>query len=124
LTKPLHTYFWINLLLLTALLGGLLWLYFTPEDLHCVYAQKGLLCPTCGLTRTFRAIITGDLEKTINPLHGKIVGFFIVQFFLRLTATFWSTYKQPSRRLITLDIVVSSMLFVVAFYPLFPFVRG
>ncbi|MDH4473789.1 MAG: DUF2752 domain-containing protein [Fluviicola sp.] len=124
MTKQLHSYFWINLLLFIAFLGGVLWLYFTPEDLHCVFAQKGLVCPTCGLTRAFRAIIAGDVEKTINPLHGKIVMFFIVQFFLRLAATLWSYYKQPSSRLITLDVVVSSLLFVLAFYPLFPFFHG
>jgi hypothetical protein len=110
-------------LLFIALLGGVFWLYFTPEDLHCVYAQQGLVCPTCGLTRAFRAIITFDVEATIDPLHRKMVLFFIVQFFLRLVATLWSYYKQPSRRLITLDIVLSSILFVLAFYPLFPFVH-
>ncbi|MBI3238482.1 MAG: DUF2752 domain-containing protein [Flavobacteriia bacterium] len=111
-------------MLFIALLGGLLWLYFTPEDLHCVYAQKGLVCPTCGLTRAFRAIITFDVEATINPLHWKMVLFFIVQFFLRLIATLWSYNKQPSNRLITIDCVLSSILFVLAFYPLFPFVHG
>lgn len=117
-----YTYFWINLLLLIAFLGLVVWLYFTPEDLSCVYAEKGLTCPTCGLTRAFRAIITFDSTVKINPLHMKIVFFFLIQLLMRLVVTVWSFYKIPTRRLITTDIAVSVMLFIVAFYPLFPFV--
>ncbi|HLP53942.1 MAG TPA: hypothetical protein VK151_02900 [Fluviicola sp.] len=105
-----------------AFLGLITWLYFTPEDISCVYVQKGLSCPTCGLTRAFRAIITLDSSVEINPLHGRIVYFCLIQFFLRLTATLWSYYKTTSRKWIITDIILSVLLFVWAFYVLLPFV--
>jgi len=110
-------------LLFIAFLGLIIWLYVTPEDVSCVYAEKGLTCPTCGLTRAFRAILSFDSTVAINPLHLKIVFFVLIQFFQRLIATVWSFYKTPSWRWIMIDIAVSVLLFIWAFYELFPFVN-
>jgi len=109
--------------LFTAFIGLILWLYFTPEDVSCVYAQRGLTCPTCGLTRGFRAIITFDSTAVINPLQLKIIVFVLIQFFLRFLLTLRSFYKTPSQKLITIDIAMSALMFVMAFYELFPFVN-
>lgn len=57
----------VNYILLAVFVVGLLFVLFSPISVSCYYNQTyGIICPTCGLTRDFKAILHGNTTDLIS----------------------------------------------------------
>jgi hypothetical protein len=75
-----------------------------------------------GLSRSFSAIVrlNFDSARAFNPHGTRIFLFFFIQLFMRLSGLFLMPLFTPIQRsrIITADIIISIVLFVVFFLPL------
>jgi hypothetical protein len=126
-TDPVHPYHTLNLVFALGILGMLVYsaIYLPEPDQHlvpCVHSQvSGEPCPSCGLSRAFSALIRGDTAaaRAFNPQAIPVFLFFIIQLLLRgLTSLAITTRLMPARRLVAIDAVFASLLFLWAFLPL------
>jgi hypothetical protein len=95
---------------------------FGTHAVQCVYKKNtGLECPTCGLTRAFHLILTGDFKAALqlNPISLQLFTFFAVELIMRLSLIFIFLKKRMiSRRMLQADIIISILLFLACFSPL------
>lgn len=66
LTGSHREYHYINALIFLFTLGLLLTVKLKWFSARCVYAEKGLACKSCGLTRAFEGMLNGNF-LVINP---------------------------------------------------------
>ncbi|MEO1438611.1 MAG: DUF2752 domain-containing protein [Bacteroidota bacterium] len=89
----------------------------------CQYEQRtGQVCPTCGFTRSFGFLLSGDWEsaRVMNPLGVAVFSFFCIELLLRLgiNAGLSSIKSQRSLYwLLAFDIIQALGLFLWAFIP-------
>ena len=117
-------YFWFNCIwagIITALLFYAGFFAYNSHAVQCVYKNAtGTDCPTCGLTRAFHHILTGDLKKAyqLNALSLQLFLFFAAQLVIRLLLIFIPGLKNNATRCLKWDIIVSVVLFLCCFFPL------
>jgi hypothetical protein len=122
LLRNRSTYFLINAAIVCVLLVMCGWIVFSPADVQCVYATKGLICPTCGLTRAFRTVLSLDFNH-IHLQQGvfKIAFFFLVQLFFRFVIFILTLRNEWPNSFTVMDVAFSVVIFVWAFWHLLPF---
>ena len=111
---------------------GLVFIYsclFLPENgshiIPSFYTDiTGDSSPSLGLSRAFSALVRGDLAlaNQFNPHALNIFAFFGFQFLYRLISLKVDSISFFNRkRWIQIDIVLTIVLFLIAFYPLIRF---
>ncbi len=95
------------------------------HPLPCVFTMAtGVDCPSCGLSRAFSFIIRGQFSaaRALNPHGGPIFLFFLVQLLMRgLTSLYLIRGWMNHQIVLTIDLILAVLLFVLAFYPFFRF---
>lgn len=102
---------------------------FSPEGgkylVPSFYTQlTGEISPSTGLSRSFSAIVRGDLQlaKVYNPIGLQIFLFFLLQFIFRIISILLiKVYLPFVKTYITIDIITSTIGFYLAFKPLILF---
>ena len=78
-------------------------------------------CPSCGMSHSFSLILKGKVAESLewNSYALRLGIFFGGQLLLRLIyCCFWITSKKENRRaIIAFDIVGSTIMFLIVFYP-------
>jgi hypothetical protein len=94
---------------------------------HCIHETiTGQPCPSCGLSRSFSAMVRGryDLAVTFNPNGVPVFIFFMGQFFMRIIFSFaYVRFSAGRKGIIWSDVVLSVLFFIGSFrgLMLFPF---
>jgi hypothetical protein len=119
-------YLLINLILTGVIL--LVFLYsgfFSPvKDNYpvvCIHEKlTGEPCVSCGLSHSFSLIVRGRISEAYNwNIYGlRVFIFFAAQLLMRIVfSAFYIKYPDTNKQLITYDIGISVMLFLVSFLP-------
>ena len=87
---------------------------------QCVHEKvSGLSCPSCGLSRSFSAMVRFDFEKAseFNTYGPRVFLFFVLQLVLRVSNILvLATRPVYLRKLALFDIAVSVITFLLAFW--------
>jgi len=104
---------------------------FSPElnnyPVICVHeAVTGEPCPSCGLSHAFSLIVRGRPAEAHewNSYSLRIFLFFFLQLVMRVGLSLWyNMIPEPAMRnnLVAADTVVTSAMFILAFWPLLRF---
>lgn len=117
-------YIIINCFFIAFITGIFIYCYysnFLGVQITCVHHQFfGIDCPSCGLTRSFSALLQSDFQSaiTLNKFGLQIFLFFLIQFSLRfiflLVVAF---YNKILKTIVKADAYISIVLFLFCFYP-------
>lgn len=104
---------------------------FSPDrgnyPIICIHeAVTGEPCPSCGLSHAFSLILRGRLAEALewNIYSLRMFLFFVLQLVMRTGLSFWYlTIPAPALRnnLVVADTVVTSAMFILAFWPMLRF---
>ena len=119
-------YITINFILAGVIL--LIFIYsgiFSPDKgtypVVCIHERlTGEQCASCGLSHSFSLILRGRISEAYDwNLYGlRVFIFFAAQLIMRVVFTvFYLKYPDSGKQLVTYDIAVSIMLFIVSFLP-------
>jgi hypothetical protein len=119
-------YLLINLILTGVIL--LIFIYsgfFSPEKdnypVVCIHEKlTGEPCVSCGLSHSFSLILRGNISEAYEwNIYGlRVFIFFAAQLVMRIIfSIFYLRYPDTGKQLISYDIIISGMLFIVAFLP-------
>ena len=119
-------YITINFILAGVIL--LIFIYsgiFSPDKgnypVVCIHERlTGEQCASCGLSHSFSLILRGQISEAYDwNLYGlRVFIFFAAQLIMRVVFTvFYLKYPDSGKQLVTYDIAVSIMLFIVSFLP-------
>ncbi len=118
-----RSYQTVNLLFAGAIL--LVWGYalaYPPTGGHPVPSLYTLLSgepsPTAGLSRSFSAILRGDLSlaRDLSPYGIPLFLFLLIQLIMRITAfVLLKRHVLPLRRILTADVILSVLLFLLCY---------
>lgn len=105
---------------------GFAYSYFFYPDNHpiecAIKAATGKDCPSCGFSRAFSYYTHMQFQqgKNFNPLSWPVFLFFSFQFFLRgiIVLLFLSKSKLIGPAFVKIELVISILLFLLAFLPL------
>lgn len=89
------------------------------HPIDCYFAQHGLQCPTCGISRGFSEIMRGRISDALiyNQYSLRLFAFFSLQLILRIIFTLYYK-KRKNNTIIIVDVIISSMSLIIAFYPI------
>lgn len=118
-------------LLINLILTGIILLvfaysgFFSPEKnnypVECIHEKlTGEPCVSCGLSHSFSLILRGRITEAYEwNIYGvRVFIFFASQLIMRiLFSIFYLSNPGTDKQLITYDIFVSAMLFIVSFLP-------
>jgi hypothetical protein len=118
-------------LLINSILAGVILLvfiysgFFSPDKdnypVVCIHEKlTGEQCASCGLSHSFSLILRGRISEAYDwNLYGlRVFIFFAAQILMRVVfSVFYLKYPGSGKQLITYDIAVSVMLFIVSFLP-------
>ena len=118
-------------LLINFILAGVILLvfiysgFFSPDKdnypVVCIHEKlTGEQCASCGLSHSFSLILRGRISEAYDwNLYGlRVFIFFAAQILMRVVfSVFYLKYPDSGEQLITYDIAVSVMLFIVSFLP-------
>ena len=118
-------------LLINFILAGVILLvfiysgFFSPDKdnypVVCIHEKlTGEQCASCGLSHSFSLILRGRISEAYDwNLNGlRVFIFFAAQILMRVVfSVFYLKYPGSGKQLITYDIAVSVMLFIVSFLP-------
>jgi hypothetical protein len=98
---------------------------FSPEKenhpVKCIHEMMtGEKCISCGLSHSFSLIVRGKVAEAYqwNTYGMRIFIFFASQLLLRLFFSwYYLNHHELYRQLIILDITVSSVIFIISFFP-------
>jgi hypothetical protein len=117
-------YLAVNIAFLLILITVLMYSYSLHsfrEHIVCIHHKYlGINCPSCGLTRSFSAILHHDIAaaRQCNIYGMRLFLFFAVQIILRITAlALVLFFSRKIRLFVLLDWMISLVLFVYCFYP-------
>jgi len=119
-------YITINLILAGVIL--LIFMYsgfFSPDKdnypVVCIHERlTGEQCASCGLSHSFSLILRGRISEAYDwNLNGlRVFIFFAAQLIMRIVfSVFYLKYHDSGKQLVTYDIAVSVMFFIVSFLP-------
>lgn len=99
--------------------------FFSPEKdnypVVCIHEKlTGEPCVSCGLSHSFSLVLRGRISEAYDwNVYGlRVFIFFAAQLVMRIVfSIFYLKYPDTSKQLITYDIAVSIMLFLVTFLP-------
>lgn len=99
---------------------------FSPEKdnypVPCIHQKlTGKPCASCGLSHSFSLIVRGEIRESYrwNANGMRIFLFFAGQLLMRITfSIFYLGNRQIRKQLIIMDAAGSSILFLLAFFPL------
>lgn len=100
---------------------------FSPDKNNypvvCIHEKiTGLPCFSCGLSHSFSLIVRGRIGEAYewNPYGMRVFLFFSSQLLMRVVfSVYWLSDKSHRRQLVLYDIIVSVIIFALAFYPFF-----
>jgi hypothetical protein len=118
-------------LLINSILTGVILLvfaysgFFSPEKdnypVVCIHEKlTGEPCVSCGLSHSFSLVLRGRISEAYDwNIYGfRVFIFFAAQLLMRIVfSIFYLKYPGTRKQLITYDIIISLMLFLVAFLP-------
>jgi len=118
-------------LLINFILAGVILLvfiysgFFSPDidnyPVVCIHEKlTGEQCASCGLSHSFSLILRGRISEAYDwNLYGfRVFIFFAAQLLMRVVfSVFYLKYPGSGKQLITYDVAVSVMLFIVSFLP-------
>jgi hypothetical protein len=118
-------------LLINSILTGVILLvfaysgFFSPEKdnypIVCIHEKlTGEPCVSCGLSHSFSLVLRGRISEAYDwNVYGlRVFIFFAAQLVMRIVfSIFYLKYPDTSKQLITYDIAISVMLFLVSFLP-------
>jgi len=118
-------------LLINFILAGVILLvfiysgFFSPDKdnypVVCIHEKlTGEQCASCGLSHSFSLILRGRISEAYDwNLYGlRVFIFFAAQILMRVVfSVFYLKYPDSGKQIITYDIAVSVMLFIVSFLP-------
>ena len=118
-------------LLINIILAGVILLvfaysgFFSPEKdnypVVCIHEKlTGEPCVSCGLSHSFSLIVRGRISEAYDwNIYGlRVFIFFAAQLLMRIVfSIFYLKYPDTQKQLITYDIAISVMLFIVSFLP-------
>lgn len=116
-------YIILNVIFLIIISGIFLYCYFVnslQENISCVHHKYlGIDCPSCGLTRSFSAILHHNTQSALewNKYGFQIFIFFTVQLVFRIIFLLSVMLKGNLKIIAKADWIISSVLFLVCFYP-------
>ena len=121
-------YFILNISFMAIIMAILLYSTFYKYSNHHIPAlltqETGIIPPSKGLSASFAEIVRGNISTALelNPHSIRIFSFFVIQFLLR-TVILIALKKQwlPVNKMVTIDVSISVILFVVCFAPLIEF---
>lgn len=121
-------YFVLNISFMAIIMAILLYSAFYRLNSHPIPAlltqETGIIPPSKGLSASFSEIVRGNISNALklNPHSIRIFSFFVLQFLIRSIALV-ALKKQwfPINRMVTIDISISVILFVICFAPLIEF---
>jgi hypothetical protein len=104
--------------------------FFSPEKdnypVVCIHEKiTGEPCASCGLSHSFSLIVRGRIAEAYewNVYGLRIFIFFAAQLIMRIVfSIFYLKYPATNRQMITYDIAISVMLFIVCFLPYMEFI--
>ncbi|OFY58645.1 MAG: hypothetical protein A2V50_05945 [Bacteroidetes bacterium RBG_19FT_COMBO_42_10] len=103
---------------------------FSPEKdnypITCLHQKlTGEPCVSCGLSHSFSLILRGRVAEAYNwNIYGmRVFLFFASQLFLRIVfSLIYLRYPGTSKQLIILDIIGSSVIFLISFWHFFAYI--
>jgi hypothetical protein len=106
--------------------------FFSPASdkypIVCIHEKlTGEPCVSCGLSHSFSLIVRGRISEAYQwNIYGlRVFIFFAAQLLMRiLFSVFYVRYPYNGKQLITYDIAVSLMLFIVSFLPYIKWILG
>jgi len=118
-------------LLINFILAGVILLvfiysgFFSPDKdnypVVCIHEKlTGEQCASCGLSHSISLILRGRISEAYDwNLNGlRVFIFFAAQLLMRVVfSVFYLKYPGSGKQLITYDVAVSVMLFIVSFLP-------
>jgi len=118
-------------LLINFILAGVILLvfiysgFFSPDKdnypVVCIHEKlTGEQCASCGLSHSISLILRGRISEAYDwNLYGlRVFIFFAAQLLMRVVfSVFYLKYPGSGKQLITYDVAVSVMLFIVSFLP-------
>ena len=98
---------------------------FSPDrndyPVVCMHEKlTGEQCASCGLSHSFSLIVRGRISEALdwNPYGLKVFLFFALQLAMRVACSAsYSRNPGIGKKLIILDVSISSLMFLVAFMP-------
>lgn len=117
-------YFIINIML--AIFFTAIFMYSTifsagadNHPIDCYFAQHGLQCPTCGISRGFSEIMRGRIDDALvyNQYSLRLFIFFLLQLIIR-TIIILQFKKLNNKTFIIIDIISSTIILIYSFYPI------
>ncbi|TFG41730.1 MAG: DUF2752 domain-containing protein [Bacteroidia bacterium] len=104
--------------------------FFSPVNdnypVVCIHEKlTGQPCVSCGLSHSFSLILRGRLSEAYDwNIYGlRVFIFFAAQLLMRIVfSIFYLKYPDTNKQLVTYDICISIMLFVVCFLPYFEWI--
>ncbi len=99
--------------------------FFSPDKdnypVVCIHEKlTGEPCVACGLSHSFSLILRGKISEAYDwNIYGlRVFIFFAAQLLMRIVfSIFYLKYPDTNKQLITYDIAISVMLFLVTFLP-------
>jgi hypothetical protein len=115
-----------GIILLIMLYSGI----FSPEKdnypVSCMHEElTGEPCVSCGLSHSFSLILRGRITEAYqwNVYGMRVFLFFASQFFLRIIfSIFYAKNIETRKQLIILDIIGSTIVFLMAFQQFFAYI--
>lgn len=121
-------YFILNISFMAIIMAILLYAIFYKHNGHHIPAlltqETGIIPPSKGLSASFAEIVRGNISAALelNPHSVRIFSFFALQFLLRAVILIALKKQWLSvNRLVTVDVSISLILFIVCFAPLIEF---
>lgn len=118
------SYILINTIFIVLIISIFLYCYFInslTEHVDCIHhTYLGIDCPSCGLTRSFSALLHNDSQTALewNRYGRQIFLFFFLQLIMRILFLALSYFKRNNLKIVLkVDWIFSSLLFMVSFYP-------
>lgn len=105
-------YHYFNALIFFNVLALLLAAKLNWFSVRCVYAEKGISCKTCGLTRAFQDILNGNFSA-VNPAFLMLFLLIGGQLVLRPLVSLLLLVNKRQAIIRYIDILVSIAVFIV-----------
>lgn len=122
------TYTFINIVLVAIIVSVVIYsLAFSPgQDNYPINSANDRLTGeqslSSGMSRAFSCIVRGNIPEArkYNPLSIRIFTFLLLQLGLRTFMIFFrSRIREQHSMFVTTDAIISSVLFILYFYPFF-----